>query len=125
MPTWTATMNDTTRTGTARTPAAAWAQVHLAAAELVSADVLDVLYLDVEGQRATIRPAESGNTDADRAATLALIADGARAVIAAHCHVPACRSRPATRASNREPKTRRTTLPSSFATPVRSRLQPR
>jgi hypothetical protein len=118
-------MNDTARTGIARSAAAAWWEVHLAAAELVSVDVPDVLYLDVEGQRATIRPGESGDVDTDRAATLALIADGARAIVAAHRQVAASRRRPAVRAYNGGSRSRRTTLPSSFATPVRSRRRPR
>lgn len=88
MPAWTMTIEldneHVRRAGEETTTAQAWDAVHHAAAELVRAGRLGPITLEVDGTRSTIRPADTGDTDADTAATLEVIESGRIAVVDAH-----------------------------------------
>lgn len=84
MHTWTTSTIDSHSAGEADTAGHAWQAAHQAAASIVLAGELETLTLEVDGQQATIRPSDTGDTATDVAATLEVIEAGRVDVVAAH-----------------------------------------
>lgn len=84
MYTWIMATSQTHTTGEADTRAQAWHAAHVAAADTVRAGTLERLTLDVDGDRCTITPADSGDAAADAAAALEVVEAGRIDLVAAH-----------------------------------------
>lgn len=86
MSTWTITTQNTEQYGTAATAADAWDAAYRAAADHVehAEDMLGAITLEVDGDRASVHPAETGDRSTDRAATLEVIASQRVAAVTAH-----------------------------------------
>ena len=84
MHTWTTNSTCQHTSGQAETPAQAWQAAHAAAADIVRTGELKALTLEVDGQQATLRPADSGERASDIAAALEVIEAGRVDVVAAH-----------------------------------------
>lgn len=84
MHSWTTSTIDSHSAGETDTTGHAWQAAHQAAADIVRTGELETLTLEVDGQQATIRPCDTGDTPADVAATLEVIEAGRVDVVAAH-----------------------------------------
>ncbi|MFF5988125.1 hypothetical protein [Prauserella flavalba] len=84
MATWSLTTKHTQQRGDADTTADAWDAAYRAAAEHVRARVLGPISLEVDGDHASVHPAESGDLHTDVANTLDGIESSRLAALAAH-----------------------------------------
>lgn len=84
--TWTVLSGTTHAEGERDTPADAWDAAHAVVADaLTEHRVVDEPFrLTVDGVPSTIRPANSGDLDADIAATLEIVESGRQALVNAH-----------------------------------------
>ncbi len=83
--TWTVLSGTTYADGTRDTAAEAWDAAHDVVADaIVKRNLIDPITITVDGVPSVIRPANSGDADADVAATLEIIAAGRQALVDAH-----------------------------------------
>ncbi len=83
--TWTVLSGTTYAHGERDTPADAWDAAHDVVADaIVKRKLIDKVTITVDGVPSVIRPANSGDPEADVAATLEIIEAGRQALVDAH-----------------------------------------